>query len=317
MKLHCLFAMTGIAATLLAGVSAHADKLTLKEEAYVKGPKVLLGDIARIEGESAERLREIELVDAAMPGAQKRLNAALVETRLRSAGVDIEGIEMHGSTSVLATTLSDEISGGEVADSLMQYIRESMPWDAEHTQVEITPPAFALTVPEGQTEIAWSPSPGYEYVGAGAFQGQLMIDGEPKRSFNVRVKVDPYVDVMVATRDIMRGMAVGPADMEPRRMPLTSAPQGVITDPQRALGLVARKTIFPGQFLTLRDLQEKVVVERNQLVDIIVRSGAVTLQGRAKATMDGRVGDTIVCVNPDSKEQIQGVVMPNGAVVVE
>jgi len=317
MNLRSLIALTGLSAALLLAGAAHADKLTLKEEAYVKGPKVLLGDIAQIDGESADRLAEIELVDAAMPGAQKRLNAALVETRLRSAGIDIGEIEMHGSTSVVATTLSDEISGGEVADSLMQYIRETMPWDAEHTQVEVTPPAFDLTVAEGDIEIAWAPAPGYEYVGTGAFQGQLMVDGESKRTFNVRAKVDPYVDVMVATRDIMRGMAVGPADMEPRRMPLTSAPQGVVTDPQRALGLVARKTIFPGQFITLRDLQEKVVIERNQLVDIVVRSGAVTLKGRAKATMDGRVGDTIVCVNPESKEQIQGVVMPTGIVMVE
>jgi flagella basal body P-ring formation protein FlgA len=154
-------------------------------------------------------------------------------------------------------------------------------------------------------------------VGAGAFKGEVIVDGRSQRSFNVRAKVEPYVTVMVATRDIMRGMPVGPMDMEPREMLLSSAPEGVVTDPARAVGLVARKTIFPGQFLTLRDLQERVAVERNQLVDVIVKSGSVTLTGRAKATMDGRAGDTIICVIPESKEQIQGVVMPNGVVVVE
>jgi flagella basal body P-ring formation protein FlgA len=307
-----------VVVALLGALGAQAaDKVTFREEAFVKGPKVLLGDVASIVGVGAEMLAAIELGDAPQPGAQKRLHTALVETRLRSAGVDVSGIEMHGATSVLATTLSSEISSEEVADSLAEYIRESMPWEADSTRIEVTPPAFAITAPEGLVEFAWAATPDYGYVGAGAFKGEVIVDGRSQRSFNVRAKVEPYVTVMVATRDIMRGMPVGPMDMEPREMLLSSAPEGVVTDPARAVGLVARKTIFPGQFLTLRDLQERVAVERNQLVDVIVKSGSVTLTGRAKATMDGRAGDTIICVIPESKEQIQGVVMPNGVVVVE
>lgn len=301
-------------ALLLTGL-AHADVLTLKEEAYVKGPKVLLGEIADIEGEDKELLGAIELGDAAQPGSQKKLNAALVQARLKSAGVP--DVELHGALAVTATTLHSELGRMEIAQSLENHIRDTMPWDQQRTQIEVAPANFDITLPEGQVDLAWSAQPGFEYVGTGAFKGELMVDGKPQRTINMRAKIEPYVTVMVATRDIMRGMPVGPADMEPREMPLTAAPQGAITDPQRALGLIARKTIFPGQFLSQRDLQERVAVQRNQLVDVIARSGSVTLKGRAKAAMDGRVGDTIILVNPESNAQMQGTVMPDGSVHVE
>jgi flagella basal body P-ring formation protein FlgA len=299
----------------LCAAGANAETLTLKEAAYVKGPKVLLGEIADIEGENKELLESIEVIDAAQPGSQKKLHAALIQTRLKSAG--LEEVELNGALAVTATTLSSEITRDAVAQSLIDHIRETMPWDGRSTLIEVAPPTFDITAPEGQVDFAWAPQPGFDYVGTGAFKGEVLVDGQPARTINMRARIEPYVEVMVATRDIMRGMPVGPMDMEPRKMPLSAAPQGAITDPQRALGLVARKTIFPGQFVTQRDLQERVAVKRNQLVDVLVRSGAVHLKGRAKATMDGRVGDSIILVNPDSNAQMQGMVMADGSVLVE
>ncbi len=304
-------------AALLIVSGACADVVTFKDEVYVKGPKVLLGDIAEIEGEDAVELASIELMDAARPGAQKRLQASLVEARLRSAGIDTSAIEMQGASSVVTTTLSLEVSGREVAESLMQYIKETMPWELDSTQIEVTAPTFDITAREGTVDFAWSPAPDYRYVGAGAFRGELIVDGESQRTFNLRAKIEPFVNVLVASRDIARGQLVGPADMESRKMPLSTAPTGAVTDPQRALGLVARKTIFPGEYISERDLQERVLIERNQIINAVVRSGAVTLTSRLKAVTDGRAGDTIACVNPQSKEQVLAVVMPDGTVRVE
>ena len=71
-----------LAAMMGAAFWARADTITLKEAVYVKGPKVLLGDVAVVEGLDADYLRTIEIVPAAAPGSARRLNAALVRTRL-------------------------------------------------------------------------------------------------------------------------------------------------------------------------------------------------------------------------------------------
>ena len=78
--------LIGAALFVAGGAAMAADSLTLHEEAYVKGPKVYLGDVADIEGENAVDLAMVEVASAALPGASKRLNAALVASRIRHAG---------------------------------------------------------------------------------------------------------------------------------------------------------------------------------------------------------------------------------------
>ena len=88
-----------ISLALALGVTATAtDTLVLKDEAYVRGPRVLLGEVAEIEGTLAPELESIELGTAALPGDSKRLNAALVESRIRNAGLDLSDVEVSGAT---------------------------------------------------------------------------------------------------------------------------------------------------------------------------------------------------------------------------
>ena len=106
-------------ALVLAGVMAAAawaqgETVTLKEEVYVKGPKVLLGDVAVVEGVDADYLRSIEIMPAAAPGGVRRLNAALVRTRLLEGGLDESQVDIRGSRNVVATTLHLKITRGMI-----------------------------------------------------------------------------------------------------------------------------------------------------------------------------------------------------------
>lgn len=48
--------------------------VTVKDSAYVKGPKILLGDVADITGDNAEKLAQVEVAPAALPGTAKRID---------------------------------------------------------------------------------------------------------------------------------------------------------------------------------------------------------------------------------------------------
>jgi flagella basal body P-ring formation protein FlgA len=310
--------LIGSLTTLLAlPGAAGADTLRLKEEVFVKGPTVKLGDVADIEGERADELAGIELSPAARPGDFKQVFAGLVETRLRDAGVDPAELEIVGARSVRATTIHREVLRDEVAQSLRNYIIESMPWDERDTEIAVTAPSYDMTMPDGAVDIQWQASPRYTYTGTGSFTGTVVVDGEAQRTVSVRADIQPYVAVVVAARDIPRGAMVGPTDIEMRKEALAQTSDGAHFEPAAVLGMVAKKTIFPGQVLSRHHLEERLLIRRNQTVDVLVRAGAVQLQTRAVAKMDGRAGDTIVCVNPGSKEQIQGVVLPDGTIRVE
>ena len=310
-------ALAGFIALLFVVSPCFATSLTLREEAYVRGPSVRLGDVAVIHGDGAEALADIELGSAAMPGQSKHLNASIVTARIQSAGVDVSGIEVDGARQVRATTLHQEISPQALADSLAQFIEEEMPWDPKRTEVDVPLPRQTVIVPEGDLEINWRPTRRYDYLGRGTFKGAVYIDGRMEDSLLMQVEIESYDNVLVAARDIPRGNPVSPNDVEVQRLPLSQVDLSALRAEHEAVGLIAKKTIFPGQVITERNVTPPTVVKRNQMVPVEVRSGGLKISTRARAMTDGRVGDMVICVSPESKEQFQGVVRADGVVVVQ
>lgn len=306
---------------LLGGLSAapvaYGDKVTLLNEAFVKGPKVTIGDVAKLEGQFAQSLKDVELSSAAVPGSTKNINASLVLARVRSTGLDVNSLEFGGASHTRATTLATEVDRHDIASSLKKFIVTRMPWDSFSTEVDVPLPNQSITVPEGDLEIQWMASPQYRFLGPGTFRGKILVDGEEKRTLSMRAHVTAYGEVLVARDDIARGRPIGPNDIEVQHHPLNNMPSGVLTDEVDVLGLVAKKTIFPGQPITTRNTQQRLMVKRRQLVPIEVKVGNLLVKDRAMAMMDGRVGDFITVQNVNSKEQFQGVVRKDGVLVVQ
>lgn len=311
-----LLAGATLVLTLLAP-HASADKLVLKEEAFVRGPKVLLGDIARIEGENADALALIELTTAANPGDSKQMSAALVSTRIEHAGYDRLAVQVEGAPRVRATTLYLEVTPAQLSESLREFIMTSMPWDLQDALIDVQAPPGTIRTPDGDLQIDWTANPQYRFVGPSVFRGSIAVDGAVQRTVTVRANVEAYAELLVARRDIPRGTLISANDLDYRKLSLQSTPEGVLEDHSEALGRVAKKTLLAGQPLTLRNLDLPVLVKRNQVVPVEVRLGGVLVQSRARAMSEGRVGDLVLCANTDSKEQFQGVVRQDGVVVVE
>lgn len=312
----CAVAMPAGAEEDFGGLSAPGDTLTLREQAFVQGPEVRLGDVADITGANAEVLAAITLSPAPQPGQSKRLQSSLIQARLRRAGVDPAGVELRGARQVEATTLWQEVGRRQLAASLGDHIRETMPWSEEDTLVEIPLPLEDVVVPEGLLEIEWRPAPGYRMVGDGAFQGVVRVDGRQERTLLVKARIEPHTDVLVTVTDLPRGRMIGPADLQVQRVPVSQAPLGALSDLSDALGQVAQRNVFPGQVLTNRSMAKPVLIRRNQPVSFVTSSGAVRVQGRAIAVSDARAGDVAQLRGMDSKEVFQGIVQSDGTVLV-
>ncbi len=305
-----------VAAALVVVAPALCDDvLQLKEEAFIKGPKVLLGDLVEVEeGPLAARLANVEISSAARPGDSRNLHASMVEARLRTAGM--ESVSITGSPRVRATTMHIDISREMLVASLQDHIEMEMPWDPAITEVDISRPTSDIVAPEGEMEIRWRSNPEYRYSGSGAFRGDVLIDGALYRTVTMRANVESYQEIVVAATDIPRGRPVMPAHLELQMMAISKAPRGAFTRIEEAVGQLARKTIFPGQPVTSRSVEAKRVIRRNQMVPVEITNGNIHIQHRAKAMMDGRAGDLIVCANPSTKEEFQGVVRADGVVEV-
>lgn len=301
----------------LIAAPARGDTVTLKGEAYVKGPKVFLGEVAEIQGKNAPVLATVEVATAAFPGNSKRLDVALVESRIKRAGIPLSDLRVKGARSVRATTLHLEITPDMLAEGLRRAIQTEMPWDPSDATIDIVTPQHTFLVPEGAVEFRWRPSTRYHYLGQGAFRGDIYVDGLVKKTVLCKVSVEAYGDVVVAANDIPRGTPVTLADLVLETQALSTAGRGIFQDPAEVVGKVARTTIFPGQIITKRHIAPRKIVKRNQIVTVEARHGCVRVRARARAMSDGYEGDVLTCLNVESKEPFYGIVRKNALVVVE
>lgn len=289
----------------------------IRDEVLVRGPKVYLGDLVEVE-ESAlkERLATIEVSAAAVPGTSKQITASLVEARLQHAGVDLGALDPNRPSQIRATTMSIDVSPEALAASLREHIELEMPWEPEVTEIDVPLPRQNLMTPEGEMTIEWRASPQYKYVGPANFRGNILIDGALYRTVVLQASVETFQEIVVAATDIPRGRPVSASQLTMQTISLATAPEGAVTDMSEVEGLVARKTIFPGQPVTTRVVELRRLIKRNQMVPVELTASAIKIQHQAKAMMDGKEGDVIVCSNPVTKEEFQGVVRADGVVEV-
>lgn len=300
----------------VAGVAVHADTLILKEEAFVKGPKLTLGDLADIQGDNADFLATIEIAPAPLPGGSKCIGAALVEARVENAIPEPIELEFKGARSVRATTRHLEITPEMVEEDLRQFILLEMPWDPADTDIDLTVPQHKFVVPDGQLALEWRSNPAYRYIGVGSFRGSLVVDGGVKKALICKAKVETYGDVVIATTDISRGKPITRKNVHTEKRALSALKDPVFCSPEEVLGFIARRTIFPGQVIKKRNVALPVLVKRNHMVIVETRVSGLHIQSQARAASDGAAGDVVRCVNFNSKQEFQGVVREDGVIVI-
>ncbi len=303
---------------LTACFSAEAtDTVMLKKEAFVQGPKVYLSDVAEVTGDNAETLGAVEIANAPTPGKSCQFDASYITARVKMANVDTSKVQWSGANAVKATTIHLEVTNDMLADDLRQFIETQMPWNPMDTTIDVEVPVQTLVVPDGNVEFTWRPNPQYGFLGPGAFRGEVRVDGQLKKTVVCRANVEAFGEVVVATRDIARGRVIGLNDVALEKRPLTSAQQGALWEPGEVLGAVAKNPIYAGQVVTLRSVVPPTIIKRGQTVNVEVRSGGLLVRAQARAKTDAREGDILVCISPESKEEIQGMVQKDGTVIID
>ena len=291
-------------------------RISLNDEAFVRGPRVLLGEVATIEGAGAEKLADLEITTSPRPGSTNSIQAALVETRIRNSAIAPSDYKISGSKLIRATRLHQEIMGFEIGEDLRSYVLANLPWEPTNANVEVTPPNFDVTVPDGEVTIKWEANPNYKYLGATSFSGSIYVDGVLERTVMGRVNIEAFGDVVVADRDIPRGSIIRPDDLVIEKMSLENKVRGSYTEMDEVVGKVAKTTIFPGNVVTNRKIDTPILVRRHQTVNVISRVGSLVARTQARSRDDGRAGDLITLIDPSTKDTIQGVIQADGSVEI-
>ena len=117
---------------------------------------------------------------------------------------------------------------------------------------------------------------------------------------------------VVAAHMISVGTVIGPSDLRLAE----KVPAGTLTDPDQAIGLETRRTIYAGRPVRAGDLQAPALVERNDLVRVVYTKGALEIVTEGRALDRGAAGDRVSVMNLMSRTVIYGQVVGPGLVQV-
>jgi flagella basal body P-ring formation protein FlgA len=130
-----------------------------------------------------------------------------------------------------------------------------------------------------------------------------------------RVEVSRSRAVVVLARGARKGDVVRSEDLEVRT-PKGAPPRSALTDPGDAVGKRLVRSLPAGAPLSAGDVAVQPLVEKGDLVRLVVKVGSVTATTTGRAAESGRAGDQVRVENPASGRVVQGTLLESGIVEV-
>lgn len=129
----------------------------------------------------------------------------------------------------------------------------------------------------------------------------------------VPVEIRVYRPVLVATRELRRGEAIGEGDvaLEERNALAAGAPP--LTQVEDVAGHSARRNIAANSVLSASLIELPVLVRRGDRLGVSARSGGITVQIGGEALGTARLGERVRVRNLQSGRIIDAVVTGNGS----
>lgn len=318
-----------LAAAKAAVSAAPLAVVRLPAHASVAGPDILLGEIAVIESddeELAEKLAQLSVGRAAIPGQSRDVSVATVRVRMRQQSLPEKQIVIEAENDGVAVTTRARTVSGE---ALMAVAEAAVLADAAETTAADAGGAPAdivltcsnpgsATVADGELELVASRVIGTP-PGPMVVSVDIVVDGDIHRTVMVRCDAVVALDVLVTTASLQRHDVLDESNTAMERREFASLPRRLLP-PDAVFGGEAptwrvTRPLAAGTVLTESMVETVPLVARGAPVQIVAAGAHVFVSAPGVALEDGRLGDVIQVRNSSSGQIIRARVA--GADLVE
>ncbi|HHY47241.1 MAG TPA: flagellar basal body P-ring formation protein FlgA [Firmicutes bacterium] len=285
----------------------------------VDGPWIRLGDIARIEGDTAgisADLGAIELGRAALPGRTRTITLNSIKVRLRKAHVDPVKVELRAPERITVLTRSTVVTGRGIADEAKKFAEQNVSWPGAEVKVEVTRLPEDILLPVGDVSLSVNTMPTTRLPGNTTLMVTVLFDGKPYKNVPVPLDVKVVGQVVVAARTIRRYEVITEDAVRVEKRDISQFYDKAVSSVDEVIGKWAARTIQPGYPIERDCLEEAPVVTRGMRVTIVAEKGGVRVTGIGEALEDGHEGQVIRVRNLDTNRQVQGIVRDAATVEV-
>lgn len=132
----------------------------------------------------------------------------------------------------------------------------------------------------------------------------------------VPVKISGFTNIVVVSRNLRRGDIIKEHDLAYEKRDLSRLHHGYYINKGELTGKQLKKPLMRGNIVYQSATEEPDVIKRGQEVLLIADTKGISVQMKAKALMDGKIGQLIRVKNLSSKRVVEGRVVGGNAVKI-
>lgn len=140
--------------------------------------------------------------------------------------------------------------------------------------------------------------------------------GTPQRVGRLTARVDVRAPHLRARRRVAARVSLTSADVEVVHGDIGRQAFGPLPTIDALTGAMTRQALLEGEVVTPLVLVTRALVTSGDEVVIVARVGALEVRGRAIAAQSGKLGETVIVVNPDSRKRLRARVVAAARVEV-
>lgn len=309
------------AAALAEAGPAAAVRVHIPAQNEVVADPIRLGEIARIETDDPqerERLQEVSLGRAPLPGRERRLEPGWIASRIRAAGVAPERIALEAPEEIAVRRAFTVVERQALEEAVRRHVAAQGGAAAAHGLRirEIRVPE-SIVVPSGALELRVVRAKGTELLGTVPLTLVVKAGEEPERRFPAAVTVERLVPVLVARRPLGRFKPLSEEDVAVAERDAAGLPQDALSRPEAVFGKRVKRPVEAGAVITSDLLEARPVVKNGDRVRIVAESAGLRITAAGVARQRGAVGEMIQVVNLDSNKAVAARVVDERTVRIE
>lgn len=289
----------------------------VKKATVVHSDRVLLRDIATIEGfdkSKREKIGRLFLSKAPHPGEQRSFTDEYIRNLFNA---NQTGGKWNIPSTVTIERGSEKISRDKIKELFKDAVIRHTKLPASMVEIPKINLNEDLVVPSGKNSIHVSFTPGERFRGRATAKVDIAVNNQRYRQYYVSGEVKLYGTSVVVAKKVERGKTVQMEDLRVENAVISEAPPHMVSEVADAVGMEAVVDLQPGSILNESMLKAPVIVNRGDLVNIVLEMRNLRVEAKGIAKQRGARKQVIKVLNINSQKIIYAQIINDNEVRVK
>ncbi len=315
-----LLALVLLSATACNIFASDLTRIRVLEKVEINDEKILLGDIAKIEGSDSlliQKLSAIMVGRAPLPGNSRHLDGGTIKTRLKQNGIDLAELILNIPPSIAVSRSFIEVSQAQIKRLVSEHISKKLLSGNSNASIKRIQVSESLRLPGGRITYEVTAPRNRQMVGQIPFAVRFDVNGKLYKRVWATVTIEVLAEVVITKKPLGRHKPITEDDIMVLKMDLAKVPSDVITDPEAVLGKRTKRAIGSNTVLRANLVEFPPLVKRGDVVVIVAETQGIKVTALGQVKKKGARGDRIPVINLESKKVLYARVINSNTVKID